>query len=56
VELLAITHPEVAQRVAEAFAVHDPFSPRGTLELHVFSIIFFLGFLASGVSLLRKPS
>jgi len=54
VEFMAITHSEVAQHVAKAFSEHDPFSPRGPLELHVFSIILFLGFLVSGVSLVRK--
>lgn len=54
VEFAAITHTEVAQHVATAFAVHDPFSPRGPLELHVFSVILCLGFFVSGVSLLRK--
>jgi hypothetical protein len=53
-EFMAITHSEVAKHVAKAFAEHDPFSPRGPLELHIFSIILFLGFLVSGVSLLRK--
>jgi hypothetical protein len=54
VEVAAITHSEVAQHVATAFAAHDPFSPRGPLELHVFSIILFLTFLVSGASLVRK--
>jgi hypothetical protein len=54
VEFMAITHSGVAQHVANAFAGDDPFSPRGPLELHVFSIILFLGFLVSGVSLMRK--
>jgi hypothetical protein len=54
VEFMAITHSEVARHVTKAFAENDPFSPRGPLELHVFSIILFLGFLVGGVSLLRK--
>jgi predicted small integral membrane protein len=54
VEFMAITHSEVAHQVSKAFAEHDPFSPRGPLELHVFSIILFLGFLVGGISLLRK--
>jgi hypothetical protein len=54
VELFAITHSEVAKQVAEAFAMHDPFSPRGPLELHVFSIILFLGLLSGGIALLQK--
>ena len=54
VEFAVITHSAVADQVATAFAVHDPFSPRGPLELNVFSIVLFLTFLVSGVSLLRK--
>ena len=54
VEFMVLTYSEVAQHVAKTFAEHDPFSPRGRLELHVFSIILFLGFIVSGVSLLRK--
>ena len=54
VEFAAITHSEVAQHVATAFAVHDPFSPRGPLELHVFSVILFVTFLITGVALIRK--
>jgi hypothetical protein len=56
VELLAIVHSDVAQYVAEALAMHDPFSPRGPLELHVFSIILFLGLLSGGIALLQKRS
>ncbi|HEU5313862.1 MAG TPA: hypothetical protein VFU08_08550 [Candidatus Udaeobacter sp.] len=54
VELLPVAHSDVAQHVAQAFAMHDPFSPRGPLELHVFSIILFLGLLSGGIALLQK--
>ena len=33
----------------------DPFSARGPLEVHVFSLILFLGLLSGGVALLQKP-
>ena len=54
VEIAAIRDSHVANTVASAFAVHDPFSPRPPLELHVFSIILCLGFIGSGVALIRK--
>jgi len=44
VELFAIPHSEVAQQVAEAFAMHD----------RVFSIILFLGLLTGGIALIQK--
>jgi hypothetical protein len=55
-EVLTITNSEAAQHVAEAFAIRDPFSPRGPLGLHAFSILLFLGFVTSGISLIRSHS